>query len=300
MQENYLAKWLNGELTPSELEEFKNSDQYATYVRILEASENLEGPDFDSDKVLEAINNRKILTEPRVVRLNPFKNFLRVAAVAAIIMFGAFLYLKTLDTTIDTSFAQNKELVLPDKSIVILNADSHISYSESNWKDNRKIDLKGEAFFKVAKGQKFTVNTKAGNVSVLGTQFNVIQRNGVFEVTCYEGMVNVNFKKIEKNLSAGDSFKVIDGQIVETGNTITQKPSWLNDESTFSSVPLKYVLAEFERQYNIEIEVYNIDTDQLFTGTFTHTDKDLALKSISVPSQIKFKLEGGKVLFYGE
>ena len=152
----------------------------------------------------------------------------------------------------------------------------------------------------MAKGQKFTVNTKAGNVSVLGTQFNVIQRNGVFEVTCYEGMVNVNFKKIEKNLSAGDSFKVIDGQIVETGNTITQKPSWLNDESTFSSVPLKYVLAEFERQYNIEIEVYNIDTDQLFTGTFTHTDKDLALKSISVPSQIKFKLEGGKVLFYGE
>ena len=97
MQENYLAKWLNGELTPSELEEFKNSDQYATYVRILEASENLEGPDFDSDKVLEAINNRKILTEPRVVRLNPFKNFLRVAAVAAIIMFGAFLYLKTLN-----------------------------------------------------------------------------------------------------------------------------------------------------------------------------------------------------------
>ncbi|AYN68956.1 FecR family protein [Euzebyella marina] len=300
MQENYLAKWLNGELTPSELEEFKNSDQYATYVRILEASENLEGPDFDSDKALEAINNRKTLTEPRVVRLNPFKNFLRVAAVAAIIMFGAFLYLKTLDTTIDTGFAQNKELVLPDESIVILNADSHISYSESNWKDNRKIDLKGEAFFKVAKGQKFTVNTKAGDVSVLGTQFNVIQRDGVFEVTCYEGMVNVNFKKVEKNLSAGDSFKVLEGQIVETGNTITQKPSWLNDESTFNSVPLKYVLAEFERQYNIEIEVNNIDTDQLFTGTFTHTDKDLALKSISVPSQIKFKLEGGKVLFYGE
>ena len=300
MQENYLAKWLNGELTPSELEEFKNSDQYATYVRILKASENLEGPDFDSDKALEAINNRKTLTEPRVVRLNPFKNFLRVAAVAAIIMFGAFLYLKTLDTTIDTGFAQNKELVLPDESIVILNADSHISYSESNWKDNRKIDLKGEAFFKVAKGQKFTVNTKAGDVSVLGTQFNVIQRDGVFEVTCYEGMVNVNFKKFEKNLSAGDSFKVIDGQIVETGNTITQKPSWLNDESTFNSVPLKYVLAEFERQYNIEIDVNNIDTDQLFTGTFTHTNKDLALKSISVPSQIKFKLEGGKVLFYGE
>ena len=47
MQENYLAKWLNGELTEEELADFKKSDAYASYVKIRTASENLEAPDFD-------------------------------------------------------------------------------------------------------------------------------------------------------------------------------------------------------------------------------------------------------------
>ena len=74
----------------------------------------------------------------------------------------------------------------------------------------------------------------------------------------------------------------------------------MNDESSFKSVPLKYVLDEFERQHDIAVETQNIDLEQLFTGTFSNSDTNLALKSISVPSQIKFKFEGDKVLFYGE
>jgi len=43
-----------------------------------------------------------------------------------------------------------------------------------------------------------------------------------------------------------------------------------------------------------------VDTELLFTGSFSNTDTALALKSISVPLQIKFTLEGNKVLFYAE
>ena len=86
----------------------------------------------------------------------------------------------------------------------------------------------------------------------------------------------------------------------EKWNINEAEPSWKKGESTFKSIPLKYVLDEFQRQHNIEVELKNIDTTQLFTGTFSNTNKELALKSISVPLQIKFKLEGNKVLFYGE
>ena len=41
MQENYLAKWLNNELSEAELSEFKKSDEYATYQRILDTSNTL-------------------------------------------------------------------------------------------------------------------------------------------------------------------------------------------------------------------------------------------------------------------
>ncbi len=300
MQENYLAKWLNNELTEVELAEFKTSDEYATYQRILEVSGQLETPGFDADEALMALKNKRTFEDTKVVQLHPFKKFLRVAAAAAVIMFGSYFYLNSLDETINTEYAENKEILLPDNSKVILNADSELSFSERNWDTKRNVDLRGEAFFKVAKGKRFTVATDAGMVTVLGTQFNVEHREGVFEVTCFEGLVSVTFQDKETKLPAGTSFMVIDGTIVDALEPKTLQPSWLNDESSFKSIPLKYVFDEFERQHNIKVETQNIDTGQLFTGTFSNTDSDLALRSISMPSQIKFKLEGSKVLFYGE
>ena len=300
MQENYLAKWLNGELTEAELLEFKKSSEYETYLRIAETSQKLEAPIYDEDKAFEALKNRQLLEEPKVVKLQPFKAFLRVAAVAALIMIGAFFYLQTLDDSISTGVAENKEIRLPDNSEVTLNADSQITYDEGNWQEERDLKLNGEAFFKVAKGERFTVHTEQGKVSVLGTQFNIKQRSKLFIVDCFEGLVQVDFDGKTKKLSKGMSLSLIDGQLLESDNLEHLKPAWLAKESSFKSVPLKYVFEEFGRQYNMEVTTRNVDTQKLFTGTFSNTHKELALKSISVPSQIKFKLEGGKVLFYGE
>jgi len=301
MQENYLAKWLNGDLTDAELAEFKNSEEYASYQRIADATATMTAPDFDADAAYAVFKNRQKLENPKVLSLRPFKKFLRVAAAAAVLMIGAYFYLdSTSNETISTSYAESKEISLPDRSQVILNADTKISYEKNKWEENRNVDLKGEAFFKVAKGKRFTVDTHSGKVAVLGTQFNVENRDGYFEVSCFEGLVKVTFEKRETELSAGSSFVAIDGSIVETVGSDESRPSWMNDESSFKSVPLKYVLAEFERQHDIAVETHNIDLEQLFTGTFSNSDSDLALRSISAPSQIKFKFEGDKVLFYGE
>ena len=300
MQENYLAKWLNNELTEAELAEFKKSDEYASYQRILEATNTLEAPDFDVENALEALNYQRMLQETKVVQLNPFKKFIRVAAAVAILIMGSYFYLNTLNENVTTQYAENKEVVLPDASEIILNADSEISYSEKKWDKERNVTLEGEAFFKVAKGKRFTVSTDDGVVAVLGTQFNVENREGFFEVTCFEGLVSVTFNNIETKLPAGTSFLAINGKIKETEKPDETIPSWMHQESSFKSIPLKYVLDEFQRQHNIKVKTENIDINKLFTGTFSNTNTDLALQSISVPSQIKFKLEGNKVLFYAE
>ena len=300
MQENYLAKWLNNELTEEEVRIFENSDEYGSYQRILEASSTLEAPDFDIDNAFEALNNKRLLQETKVVQLHPFKKFLRVAAAVAILMVGSYFYVNTLNENIATQFAENKEVVLPDASEVLLNADSRLSYSERKWEEERNVTLEGEAFFKVAKGKRFTVETDQGTVAVLGTQFNVENRKGFFEVTCFEGLVSVSFEEKETKLPAGTSFLVVEGKIITTEGLKRIQPSWMSKESTFKSIPLKYVLDEFQRQHNIKVRTQNIDLDKLFSGTFSNTNTDLALQSISVPSQIKFKLEGNKVLFYAE
>ncbi|MEP3211072.1 MAG: FecR family protein [Maribacter sp.] len=300
MQENYLAKWLNNELSEAELAEFKNSDEYAAYQRIVDASNALKSPDFNADEALEAIKNKRSLTDTKVIQLNPFKKFLRVAAAIVILLTGTYFYVNSLDATVSTQYAENKEIVLPDNSEVVLNADSKVTYNKKNWDTNRNIALEGEAFFKVAKGKRFTVATDAGEVAVLGTQFNVENRKDFFEVTCFEGLVSVSFNGKETKLPAGSSFVAIDGKIISEEAPVAKTPSWINAESSFKSIPLKYVLDEFQRQHNIIVETKNIDTNLLYTGSFSNTDANLALQSISTPSRIKFKLEGNKVLFYAE
>ncbi|MCR9227047.1 MAG: FecR family protein [Flavobacteriaceae bacterium] len=300
MQENYLAKWLSGELSEDELREFKGSQEYASYQKLKDVSSRLAAPEFDADQALQRLKEEYIDNAPKVISLNPFKKFLRVAALIAVLLTGSYFYINTLDENVTTEFAERSEVVLPDDSKIFLNAGSQVSYSEKSWDKKRDIKLKGEAFFKVAKGKEFTVSTDHGTVRVLGTQFNVENRKGFFEVTCYQGLVSVTHNNKELKLPAGNSFLVIDGKVMNTGTPNGSFPSWMNNESSFKSIPLTYVFAELERQFNIQVSTKNIDTNLLFTGSFNNTDLKMALKSISTPSKARFKIDGDNVLFYAE
>ncbi|WP_297761923.1 FecR family protein [uncultured Muriicola sp.] len=300
MQENYLAKWLNNELSEEELAAFKRSEEYASYQKIVRASDALEAPSFDMEKALGDFKERQLNKETKVIKMRPAQYLMRIAAAVIVLFAATYFYIASLNETFSTEYAQRTEIVLPDASEVLLNAESELSYSERKWDSERKLSLDGEAFFKVAKGKKFTVTTDLGDVSVLGTQFNVESRKGFFEVTCYEGLVSVTFQGKVEELPAGTSFLVVNDRIVPTDAPLTAVPSWVNNESSFKSIPLTYVLNEFQRQYNVKVETKNVDLTQLFTGTFSNTNINLALQSISTPSQISYTLEKNKVLFYAE
>ncbi|WP_405380680.1 FecR family protein [Maribacter sp. LLG6340-A2] len=300
MQDNYLAKWLNDELTDAELAEFKQSEAYATYKKIKDVSDKMEAPTFDMDAAWTSLEGNKVKEAPKVFTLSPYKPFLRIAAAIMILLTASFFYLNSLDNTITTAYAENKTITLPDTSEVILNAESELAYNEKKWDDKRNIELNGEAYFKVAKGKKFNVATTNGTVTVLGTQFNVKNRKEYFEVTCFEGLVSVTINGKETKLPAGNSILTVNGKSITYKAEVNGKPSWLSSESSFRSIPLHYVMDELQRQFNIEVTYDYIDDEQLFTGSFNNDNLELALKSISVPLQVKFKLDGNHVLFYEE
>lgn len=299
MQENYLSKWLNNELSDEELAAFEKTKEFASYQKLLDATTGMKGPYFDVEASLSKFNELKADTPKGIlISLNPLRKWMQVAAAVILLFGGSYLYYSSLDTSIATKYAESTEAILPDGSQIVLNAESKISYNEKKWNEKRNVVLEGEAYFKVAKGKQFTVATKDGVVTVLGTQFNVENRNGFFEVSCYEGLVSVTYQNSETKLPAGTSFLVIHGEIKHIDMPHDNRPSWINKESSFNSIPLSFVINEFQRQFNVHIETQNVNGDQLFTGTFSNTNIDLALQSISVPSQIKYKLEGNKVLFY--
>ncbi len=107
--------------------------------------------------------------------------------------------------------AEKTAVELPDLSQVKLNAQSRLTFNKKSWNKKREVVLDGEAYFKVAKGSKFSVITKDGTVTVLGTQFNVKHRDNYFEVVCFEGSVGVEYKESSVTLKPGYSFLIIDG-----------------------------------------------------------------------------------------
>ncbi|MCB0465534.1 MAG: FecR family protein, partial [Aequorivita sp.] len=214
----------------------------------------------------------------------------KVAAIFAVLLAG-YYYTTTLDTSVKTDIAQTETFSLPDTSEVMLNAGSKITYNKKNWANSRELSLDGEAYFKVTKGNKFSVKTVEGTVSVLGTQFNVFARDELFAVTCYEGLVSVAFNDTLLKVPAGNKIQIENGKLVINETAENHSPVWLAHESNFENTPLAIVLKEVERQYPIKVTLENVDSEKRFTGSFTHENLDLALKAICEPLQLHYKID---------
>lgn len=285
-REYLIQKWLDHNLTTTELQAFKRLDDYNDFIKLDQDIAGFKADTFNEDESFEQISNYIDTTKTKSKTLH--YTFLKIAAIL-IIGLSVYFHMATQDDVQTTLASEHKSIVLPDSSLVELNALSEITFNTSNWKEHRDLILRGEAFFKVAKGEKFDVNTDLGIISVLGTAFNVKQRNNYFEVTCYEGKVAVKSNIKQKTLLPGDTFLIIEGKYIVTEKENVSQPTWLNHESTFKSIPYREVIAEFERQYNVSVTYDIINIDQSFTGSFTHNDIEIALKSITLPLHLEYR-----------
>ena len=294
--ENKILKWLNNELSHEEIDDLKKSGNFKDLEKIAHYSTQLEAPKVDAEAALHAFRLKQ-KQKPKVSTLN-FRPYLKYAAILVIMLSVAFLTFFNNNKSYNTTIAETETITLPDNSQVMLSAVSSLSYNNKKWKNDRDLELDGEAFFKVSKGKKFTVKTSVGAIQVLGTQFNVKERDNYFEVQCYEGLVSVTYNKKTVKLSKGKSFRVVDNTIELVDDFSSAQPSWLSQESTFDKVPLKHVIADLENYYNIKVETKAIDIEQLFTGTFTHNNKNIALQTITIPLKLSYKIQGDTVTFY--
>ena len=297
-REKLILKWLNNNLNDQELQAFKGLEDYDDLVRLNNNLQGFKSDDYDTsgelEKVLSAIKTKKT----QVTR-HWIKPFMRVAAILAI-CFSAYYFSTTLDTTFSTDVAQKTTIELPDASSVSLNAKSTLVFNKKDWKKERDVELQGEAFFKVSKGSTFNVITESGTVTVYGTEFNVKQHHDYFEVICYEGLVGVTHNAHETKLKPGDSFLIIDGKLIAKEKENRSTPSWLNNESQFKSIPFKAVITEFERQYGVNFTLLGIDSAQLFTGSFSHDNIDIALQSITLPLHLTYSKENNTIILKRE
>ncbi len=294
--DNFLGRWIAGELTEEERTTFEQSADYLAYKDILRATEKFERPTFDIEKRLaqQRVYNQTYTEAPKqkTIKLN---SWYYVAATAAVLV--ALIGIKSLfftSTTIQTAIAETKVWTLPDQSTVTLNADSAITYDETTFDTHRIVILEGEAFFDITTGSTFTVQTSNGAITVLGTQFNVQNRETFFGVNCYEGKVQVQNKKDTAILTPQMGVHATnDSAFIPTTLTQTQ-PDWMQGRSSFQKAPLKQLIQELERQYAITIMTEGIDLTRQFSGSFAHDNLQKALKICFEPMQITYTFVSDK------
>jgi ferric-dicitrate binding protein FerR (iron transport regulator) len=302
-KQDYLKKWLDGNLTREEAKAEGRLPEYESLEKLSRAVQAFKAPGFSIEAAYERFSLSRQTApkaEAKEVRLNWWNPALKIAAAVTLLVVAYVYFFRHTTTMVETLAMQRTTVTLPDGSTVVLNASSTLEYNKGNWAADRKVMLDGEGYFRVAKGSKFKVVSATGTVRVLGTEFNVKDRPGFFEVICYEGSVRVQNNEASGVLRPSEVFRIVDGKVYTNIKTASTKPGWTEGESVFESVPFAQVVHEFERQYNVTISLRNVDTSQLYTGSFTHSDKDLALKSLTLPLNLSMKLQGDEILLTGE
>lgn len=264
---------------------------------ILGIQEVSEGPQSGSlDQIFDKINETLDKKHEAKRGFNIRRLAWPIGIAASILLLLVFLP-AFIPTNHMTAIGQNDTIELPDNSLVVINAASKISYNKRRWNNNRKIKLEGEAFFKVEKGSTFTVETDKGSVTVLGTQFNVYNRDGSFEVECTEGRVRVDLADgRDFELRAGDRLSDIKDQTPILEKQAVKKVDWLNNYVDFSNRNLDEVLKELSIYYKVKIKT-DVDLKEIkYNGFFTTRSLDSALYQVFFPLDLDYKLENNEVI----
>lgn len=200
---------------------------------------------------------------------------------------------------LQTGYGQQIEVILPDKSIVFLNAGSSLKYPRSFRRESqRKVELTGEGYFQVKKDKSrpFIVANTNQSVTVLGTTFNIsaYEDEEIIRTTLLEGSVNVNNKILKP------------GQIaLNHGNRITiqkanlqKETSWVDNDFYFDNESLESVMNKISRWYDVSVTYSSQDLKEIPLNAHLSRTKSLAtiMKGITATTNIGFEIKGKQLL----
>jgi len=205
---------------------------------------------------------------------------------------------QVLYNTVTTPVGGKYQLVLPDGSMVWLNAASSLRFPAAFTGSERDVELTGEAYFEVAKNAAMPFHVKAdgADVKVLGTHFNVMAYpdEQTINTTLLEGKVKITQGETEKFLEPGMQ-AIVDKKtrtIKVTSANTEQSTGWKNDMFRFKETSIQELMRQVERWYNVEVEYRTQRSDQAYTGMVPRTQNVSALlQYLELTGTVHFQIE---------
>ena len=314
-----MARYLAGEMTSKEeidyLGEIELSRENLSELRNMEKNwkyfdQNPSEKDWDSKNAWKQLH-QKLETEGLLEDLEDrpvrgrFTPLLRIAASIALVLAIGIpaLYFGVVRDNREQSVRHHlaeegvSTVDLPDGSRIYLNKGAEINYSPA-FKNQRAVELKGEAFFEVMADPRnpFTVQSGGMLVTVLGTSFNVKQLDNPSEVEVY-----VKTGKVRVSLEQSDQYIQLEPEeigIVEDRkltSSLQEDPnyiSWKTKDFKFVNSALTEVLQELEESYHVDIQAEGLDLSELrITTSYSGQSIDAILETIGAAFEMNVSRE---------
>ena len=213
-------------------------------------------------------------------------------------------------------------LVLPDSSVVTLNAGSRLTYDENFGTTNRNTTLVGEAYFDVKKSTTpFIIHANGLRIKVLGTTFNVksYPNEKTTETTLIRGRVEITHEKRpgevfilnpnekltianepEQNdaVLVNNQLKVLKTNLTHTWDNSILETSWVENKLIFQDESFQDVARKMERRYNVVIEIKDPKLAEMHVGggPFENETIQQALIALQIAFNFHFTMEGNHII----
>ncbi|HWI92040.1 MAG TPA: FecR family protein [Flavisolibacter sp.] len=212
------------------------------------------------------------------------------------------------------------KLVLPDSTVVWLNAGSKLTYSEHFGITNRNTSLIGEAFFDVKKGTvPFIIHANKMQIKVLGTAFNVraYPDEKTTETSLIRGRVEIRLDKkpdrpfflepneklvvsneqeeVKTKLQNKDPLVVLK-PLTRTVDSTVVETSWVHNELVFQDENFHDIAMKMEKWYGVAIEFRDEKlANERLSGTFTSETIDEALTALQLSTKFHYIIRGNLI-----
>lgn len=301
--ENLLAKILSDEASKEEkaqLESWKlegedNLKALQEMTDIWGASEGLKDyQEFDSARSWKKLNSAIVTEElQQPVKKESFSIVRRLMPLAASLLLliaagvGVRSYLAS-ESEITTFAANNdtqKEVFLADNTEILLDRNSSVEIL-SDFSEERVVSLSGRAYYNVESDvdRPFTIKTKHGNVTVVGTEFTLTTTEEKTELFLYEGRVNYNHKGKIINLKPSEAIVIEQDMPLKYRFNQQNAKSWISNKLVFNDVSVIEVFKTLQRHYGVKIQTMDKFVDESCTVSSIYEGVSLSeiLKELSV------------------
>jgi len=206
--------------------------------------------------------------------------------------------------TITTAAGEQYQVILPDGTLVWLNASSSLKYPSTFSGNERKVELDGEGYFEVTKVKDhrmpFIVVGNRQRVEVLGTHFNMnsYADENATKTTLLEGSVSVSASNTSSILKPGQQAISVNGKTrvvqVQTEDVV----AWKNGYFMFNNESLEDVMRKVARWYDVQVEYKNVSNRKItFFGTVSRfSNISQVLRTLEHTGEVKFDIEGRRII----